>query len=49
MIKSTFKYGLSLGDRACLATSMYLGRTVYTTDKAWARIDIKGIDIKFIR
>jgi PIN domain nuclease of toxin-antitoxin system len=40
--------GLSLGDRACLALAAALGRTVVTTDRAWARLDL-GIAIEVMR
>lgn len=32
---STRAYGLSLGDRACLAVAVERGATALTTDKAW--------------
>jgi PIN domain nuclease of toxin-antitoxin system len=40
--------GLSLGDRACLALGLELGRSVVTADRAWANLDI-GVDIILIR
>lgn len=40
--------GLSLGDRACLATAAELGLPVITTDRIWAKLKI-GIDIHVIR
>ena len=40
--------GLSLGDRACLALALELGAEVYTTDRAWARVDI-GVRIHLLR
>ena len=45
---STRQYGLSLGDRACLALANDLQRPAATADKAWAKLDI-GIPIKLIR
>ena len=32
--------GLSLGDRACLATGVLLDRPVLTADRAWTKIDL---------
>ena len=32
--------GLSLGDRACLALGIELDADVYTTDRAWKRVDV---------
>jgi ribonuclease VapC len=40
--------GLSLGDRACLATAQAIGCTVLTADRAWAELDL-GIKIETIR
>ncbi|KJV91651.1 type II toxin-antitoxin system VapC family toxin [Rickettsia bellii] len=37
----TKQYGLSLGDRACIATGMYHNMIIYTTDKIWAELKIK--------
>ena len=44
----TRQFGLSLGDRACLATAMIEKLPVLTTDKAWLKLDL-GIDIQVIR
>jgi PIN domain nuclease of toxin-antitoxin system len=45
---STRQFGLSLGDRACLALASALQRPVATADRAWAKLDI-GIPIELIR
>ena len=42
-------HGLSLGDRACLATARSLRHTVLTTERAWRRLPKLGIEIQFIR
>lgn len=44
----TRQYGLSLGDRACLALALREGASVVTADRAWAKLDL-GIDIQVIR
>lgn len=44
----TRPYGLSLGDRACLALALDRKATVYTTDKAWKSLNL-GIKIEVIR
>ena len=44
----TRSQGLSLGDRACLATGLRLGRPVITADRAWAGIDV-GVTVRLIR
>ena len=36
--KETEKFGLSLGDRACIALGLTTGYTIYTADKAWANL-----------
>lgn len=46
--KVTSKYGLSLGDRACLALAKHKNCPVITADKAWKNLDI-GVKIKLIR
>lgn len=40
--------GLSLGDRACLATGMLMNVPVYTADRAWRGLKL-GIEIHLIR
>ena len=40
--------GLSLGDRACLATAESLGLAVLTADRAWAKLDL-DIPIELLR
>ena len=39
----TRRFGLSLGDRACLALAMATGGTAVTTDRAWAGL---GLDVR---
>ena len=41
-------YGLSLGDRACLAWARASAATAVTADRAWKELDL-GIEIKLIR
>ncbi len=41
--------GLSLGDRACIATALHLDLTVYTADKVWAELDLPKLKLKLIR
>lgn len=48
LIGQTRRFGLSLGDRACLALAMERKATVYTTDRIWKNLDL-GIDIVVIR
>jgi PIN domain nuclease of toxin-antitoxin system len=38
LVKQTRAFGLSLGDRACLALGMDLGVPVYTADRSWKKL-----------
>ena len=40
LIKHTQPYGLSLGDRACIATGIKYDLEIYTADKAWSKLDL---------
>ena len=44
----TKPYGLSLGDRACLALAQVKSLPVLTADKHWADVDI-GVHMRMIR
>ncbi|MGH8161165.1 MAG: type II toxin-antitoxin system VapC family toxin [Gammaproteobacteria bacterium] len=44
----TRPFGLSLGDRACLALGLASNETVYTADRIWTQLDI-GAKIVSIR
>lgn len=44
----TRAHGLSLGDRACLATGLRLGLPVITADRAWVAFDV-GVTVRLIR
>jgi PIN domain nuclease of toxin-antitoxin system len=48
LIVRTREFGLSLGDRACLALGMVLGMPVYTADRSWERLKV-GVKIHVIR
>ena len=45
---TTRQFGLSLGDRICLAYAERVGLPVLTSDRAWAKLDI-GVDVRLIR
>ncbi|MSP89531.1 MAG: PIN domain-containing protein [Alphaproteobacteria bacterium] len=42
-------FGLSLGDRACLATARTAGRPALTADSAWQRLKLTGVEVQVIR
>lgn len=44
----TKRFGLSMGDRICLALGRELGAEVYTADRAWAGLDL-GVKVRVIR
>lgn len=46
--RNTRSLGLSLGDRACLALAVQIGRPVLTADQRWSKLDL-GLDIRVIR
>ena len=47
--EQTKPYGLSLGDRACLALGLVKKLPVYTADKAWGQLQLENLDIHLIR
>ncbi len=48
LILKTQAYGLSLGDRACLALGMATKSPVYTADRAWTELRV-GVDVRLVR
>jgi PIN domain nuclease of toxin-antitoxin system len=48
LIAKTQKYGLSLGDRSCLALAITLKAPVYTTEQVWRNLKV-GVPIHVIR
>jgi PIN domain nuclease of toxin-antitoxin system len=48
MIGKARPFGLSLGDRACLALAIQRHAKVYTTDRAWMSLPL-GIEVEVIR
>ena len=40
LIKATQKYGLSLGDRACIASGLIKKMEIITADKIWSKLEI---------
>ncbi len=45
---ATKKYGLSLGDRCCLALALQLKATALTAERVWSKLNI-GASIEVIR
>lgn len=48
LISETRTFGLSLGDRACLALALALQAPVYTADRSWKKLKL-GLRIYVIR
>jgi PIN domain nuclease of toxin-antitoxin system len=48
LITTTERYGLSLGDRSCLALAIVLKAPVYTTEQVWKNLKV-GVQIHVIR
>jgi ribonuclease VapC len=48
LVTATRPYGLSLGDRACLALALERKATVYTTDRDWKKLDL-GVQVEVVR
>jgi PIN domain nuclease of toxin-antitoxin system len=48
LIAATEKFGLSLGDRSCLALAIALKAPVYTTEQVWKNLKV-GVPIHVIR
>jgi len=48
LFATTHPYGLSLGDRSCLALAIALKAPVYTTEQIWRNLQV-GVPIHVIR
>ncbi len=48
LVQSTAQYGLSLGDRSCLALAISRSAEVYTTNQTWKNLKL-GVPIHVIR
>ncbi|MDQ2834696.1 MAG: type II toxin-antitoxin system VapC family toxin [Acidobacteriota bacterium] len=46
--QQTRNFGLSLGDRACIALAITMGAEIYTADSIWLQLDL-GCRIHLIR
>jgi ribonuclease VapC len=49
LIKNTKALGLTLGDRACIATGIIHNMLVYTADQVWKDLQIDHLDIIVVR
>ena len=46
--RATKSYGLSIGDRACLALALDEGLPVLTADRTWSKLDV-GVEVRPLR
>jgi ribonuclease VapC len=50
LVRHTGSFGLSLGDRCCLATARITGDPVLTADRVWREVgSLIGVDVQLIR
>jgi len=49
LIAITAVHGLSLADQICLATGIVSAKPVLTADRAWAKLDREGLEVRLIR
>ena len=49
LVVKTKNFGLSLGDRACLALALTTGYPIFTTDKIWSALKIENLHIEQLR
>ena len=48
LVNKTGPFGLSLGDRSCLALALVMDAPVYTADRIWSNLQV-GVPIHIIR
>lgn len=46
---ATRQFGCGLGDRSCMALAIKLGVPAITTDRAWAQIEVPGLEVILAR
>ncbi|KQQ17627.1 twitching motility protein PilT [Methylobacterium sp. Leaf123] len=49
LTEATRQHGSGLGDRTCMALAMKLGVPVLTSDRAWAKLKIPGLEVEVVR
>lgn len=49
LFAATRKIGSGLGDRSCMALAIRLRAPALTTDRAWAKLDIAGLEVVLVR
>ena len=49
LVLDTKKFGSGLGDRSCMALAIKLGVPALTADRAWAKLEIPGLEVILAR
>ena len=49
LMGATQRYGRGLGDRTCMALGLALGVPVLTADREWRRVEVDGLELRFVR
>ena len=49
LVQATQQFGSGLGDRTCMALAISKGVPAITTDRAWAKLSIPGLDVILAR
>ena len=47
--RQTEPFGLSFGDRACLALAQRAGLSALTADRSWQRLELPGLQVELMR
>lgn len=49
LYEPTRRYGSGLGDRSCMALALELALPILTTDRAWKKVEIAGLEVRHLR
>lgn len=49
LYEPTRRYGSGVGDRSCMALALELALPILTTDRAWKKVEIAGLEVRHLR
>ncbi|WP_299654420.1 type II toxin-antitoxin system VapC family toxin [uncultured Jannaschia sp.] len=49
LYEPTRRYGRGLGDRTCMSLGVQLGVPVLTADREWRNVEVKGLQLEYVR